>query len=142
MRNCLRLISISVGTTDWVRQSADSVGYFGRCPDCRVMEFAEAVGRKSRRGWRLLPPCLNRAGFEPCVRAASSSRVVGLSSVEMQRGGVPTERLKSGAANSWGKPNPGRAEIFALPLRSPLIQHLNQLLLAVEQVEGNEGHGF
>jgi hypothetical protein len=27
-------------------------------------------------------------------------------------------------------------------LRSALIQHLDQLLLAVEQVEGNEGHGF
>ena len=30
-------------------------------------------------------------------------------------GGLSTARLKSGAAKSWGKTDPGRAEIFAPP---------------------------
>jgi hypothetical protein len=33
--------------------------------------------------------------------------------------GCPTARLKSGAAKSWGKTDPGRAEIFALPHARP-----------------------
>jgi len=44
-----------------------------------------------------------------------AQRVVGLGSFETLRGGSSTAQLKSGATNSWGKPNPRRAEIFAPP---------------------------
>ncbi len=33
--------------------------------------------------------------------------IVGLGSFETQRGGLSTERLKSGAVNSWGRPIDG-----------------------------------
>jgi hypothetical protein len=50
------------------------------------------------------------------MRAGSSSVSSVWGSFKTQQDGLSTAQLKSGAANSWGKPNPERGEIFALPL--------------------------
>ena len=57
----------------------------------------DAVGRKSRRGERIPPRWLDRAGFEPCVRVAIAQRVIVVRPIQTRRGGASTARLKTGA---------------------------------------------
>jgi hypothetical protein len=51
----------------------------------------------SRRGERIPPRWLDRAGFEPCVRVAIGQRVIVVRPIQTPRGGTSTARLKTGA---------------------------------------------
>ena len=80
---------------------------------CREKEGVQGtVGRKSRRGRRLLPPCFNRAGFEPCVRVRPAC----------PRPGVASRRSRMGCPRHSSNParqNPGENRIQSAPRFSP-----------------------